>query len=275
MPTENRSSNTEMVSVPRQQLQAWQERFSKAQMFQQSTEIKAALAQQSPQPQAEPVALQRKPWNGLLATADNLRGEGWNACLDEIAKLGPLYTRPVQGEPVAWMDPRSPQMHATISNQVKQHNLRVGGAPGSAINGYTIPLYTHADPNLRWKAVADEQMRVIEHLKEEVERLRTELEEWKKRCQYNADTAHDVGRERDTLRAQLAERDALLRDIASGYWELAIELPADLLARLQVLSASAGPSSPTWSCQACQVEQPTDRACDACGGQTELIGAKS
>ncbi|WP_286953904.1 MULTISPECIES: hypothetical protein [unclassified Pseudomonas] len=56
MPTENRFCSTEMVSVPRQQLQAWQERFSKAQMFQQSTEIKAALAQQSPQPQAEPVA---------------------------------------------------------------------------------------------------------------------------------------------------------------------------------------------------------------------------
>ncbi|MBA6119395.1 hypothetical protein [Pseudomonas putida] len=56
MPTENRSSNTEMVSVPRQQLQAWQERFSKAQMFQQSTEIKAAIAQPASQPDAEPIA---------------------------------------------------------------------------------------------------------------------------------------------------------------------------------------------------------------------------
>lgn len=51
-----------------------------------------------------------------------------------------------QGEPVAWMDPRSPQMHATISNEVKQHNIKFGGAPASAVNGYTIPLYTHADP---------------------------------------------------------------------------------------------------------------------------------
>lgn len=56
MLTENRSSNTEMVSVPREKLQAWQERFSKAQMFQQSTEVQAALAQPAPQPHPEPIA---------------------------------------------------------------------------------------------------------------------------------------------------------------------------------------------------------------------------
>lgn len=45
------------------------------------------------QPHGEPVALPaRKPWNGLLPTADNLKGEGYNACLDDVAKLGPLYT---------------------------------------------------------------------------------------------------------------------------------------------------------------------------------------
>lgn len=56
MPTENRSSNTEIVSVPRDKLQAWQQRFSKAQMFQQSTEVQAALAQPAPQPHPEPIA---------------------------------------------------------------------------------------------------------------------------------------------------------------------------------------------------------------------------
>ncbi len=54
-------------------------------------------------------------------------------------------------------------------------------------------LYTHADPG-------------------EVERLRNELDEWKKRCQYNADTAHDVAHERDTLRA---EADRLRQEVAS------------------------------------------------------------
>ncbi|MEN5216353.1 hypothetical protein ABE484_10910 [Pseudomonas pudica] len=56
MSIENRSSNTEMVSVPRERLQAWQQRFSKAQMFQQSTEIQAALAQPAQQHHAEPIA---------------------------------------------------------------------------------------------------------------------------------------------------------------------------------------------------------------------------
>lgn len=56
MSTENRSSNTEMVSVLREQLQAWQERFSKAQMFQQSTEVQKALINPAPHPHAEPIA---------------------------------------------------------------------------------------------------------------------------------------------------------------------------------------------------------------------------
>jgi hypothetical protein len=43
------------------------------------------------------------------------------------------------------MDSRSPQAHVTISNEVKQHNLKFGGAPASAVNDYSIPLYTHAD----------------------------------------------------------------------------------------------------------------------------------
>ncbi|MFG0460900.1 hypothetical protein ACF8GG_16355 [Pseudomonas sp. yb_1] len=113
-------------------------------------------------------------------------------------------------------------------------------------------------------------------------------------------------------RAQLAERDALLRDNSGKLIRLAAHLISAPLFALQdlqdedkkmtrarvdkavdtadarlkdaayelrriadALSASAGPSSPTWSCQACQVEQPTDRACDACAGQTALITARS
>lgn len=52
-----------------------------------------------------------------------------------------------RAEPVAWMESRSPQAYATISNEVKQHNLKFGGAPASAVNDYSIPLYTHADPD--------------------------------------------------------------------------------------------------------------------------------
>ncbi|MGB5955431.1 hypothetical protein [Pseudomonas sp.] len=74
------------------------------------------------------------------------------------------------------------------------------------------------------------------------------------------------------LRAQLAERDALLREVL----QVSGELAGDLWERIAAaLSASAEPSSPTWSCQPCQLEQPTDRPCDVCGGQTALIAAKS
>ena len=116
----------------------------------------------------------------------------------------------------------------------------------------------------------------------------------------------------EELSDKLAERDALLRDKSGDLIRMAAHLISAPLFALQdlqdedkkmtrarvdhavdvadarlkdaayelrriadALSASAGPSSPTWSCQACQAEQPTDRACDACGGQTALIAAES
>lgn len=63
MPTENRSSNTEMVSVP------------------------------------EPVVLPaRKVHKKGNSPMQNAKNSAWNACLDEIAKLGPLYTHADPGE---------------------------------------------------------------------------------------------------------------------------------------------------------------------------------
>lgn len=157
--------------------------------------------QTADQPHAEPVALPaRKQWGGLLPTAENLRTEGWNACLDEIAKLGPLYRRPVQGEPVAWMYKRKGaekelgQLVTMESEDIK--DIRLGKCYENGTRylwpreDYIDwqPLYTHADTgeverlreqaqtNVRWQALANEQMGII-----------------------------------DTLRAKLAERDALLR----------------------------------------------------------------
>ncbi|MFL1477812.1 hypothetical protein [Pseudomonas grimontii] len=42
--------------------------------------------------QPAPVAVvlpKRKKWDGLRATACNLKGEAWNACLDELKRLNP------------------------------------------------------------------------------------------------------------------------------------------------------------------------------------------
>lgn len=145
--------------------------------------VDAAPAEQH---QGEPVALPaRKPWNGLLATADNLRGEGWNACLDEIAKLGPLYTRPVQGEPVARVEVGADRNACVMI--IDQEWLRQLKDKAEHV---VVHLYPHADPG-------------------EVERLRAEL----------AEQLEIFGMQEekiDTLRAQLAELDALLREIHDG-----------------------------------------------------------
>lgn len=150
MPTENRSSNTEMVSVPRV---LTREMLNGVCMHPDlARSLWAALLKNAPQPTDHP---QGKPVTLPSCTArlteshdwDQGYRDGWNACLDEIATLGPLYT--------------------------------------------------HADPNVRWKAVADEQMQVIAGLRTE---LAGTIAESKRRRNCCADLID----ERDTLRAQLA-----------------------------------------------------------------------
>lgn len=51
------------------------------------------------QHQDEPVAMpMRRSWSGIAGWKDQAEIKGWNACLDEIAKLGPLYTHADPGE---------------------------------------------------------------------------------------------------------------------------------------------------------------------------------
>ena len=59
-------------------------------------------AMAAPQPHAEPVALpQRKDATHHWVEPGGVsKAEGWNACLDEIAKLGALHSLPVKGEMV-------------------------------------------------------------------------------------------------------------------------------------------------------------------------------
>lgn len=121
------------------------------------------------QHQGEPVLLpMRRSWSGIAGWRDQAEIKAWNACLDEIAKLGPLYT--------------------------------------------------HADPG-------------------EVERLRNCL-------RTEVEAGDSWKREADELRAHLAEWDALLDDIAKRHWSgVDFDLPADLVARIKSLSASAEPSA--------------------------------
>ncbi len=56
MPTENRSSNTEMVSVPREEIEAACARFAKAQIFDFSRRVRTWLDKPAPQAHPEPIA---------------------------------------------------------------------------------------------------------------------------------------------------------------------------------------------------------------------------
>lgn len=134
--------------------------------------------------QGDPVALPaRKPWNGLLPTADNLKGEGYNACLDELAKLGPLYSRPAQGEAInlaavaTLVDDGDGGLKASWLLEGGSAELFAGmtllvadNAPDLCAEDGSAQVYTHADP-----AEVERLRSVIEQQKNLIESLRAEL----------------------------------------------------------------------------------------------------
>lgn len=81
----------------------------------------------------EPVELPNRKLHvhqGLSHT--DAKVDGWNACLDEIAELGPLYSHPApgQGEPVAWF---------RDGDEGREYCEKPFTTDWE-------PLYTHADP---------------------------------------------------------------------------------------------------------------------------------
>jgi len=93
MPTENRSSNTEMVSVPRETIEQAEKLLQEDNRCTMAREFRIILAQPAEQHHGEPVLLPER-----MAESVGFYPTGWNACLDEIAKLGPLYTHADPGE---------------------------------------------------------------------------------------------------------------------------------------------------------------------------------
>ena len=173
-------------------------------------------------------------WN-LLAIGG---AEGWNACLDEIAKLGPLYGRPVQGEPVARVEV-GPDRNACLTIT---DNDWLRALKGRAMH-QVVPLYPHADPA-------------------EVDRLRETLELVREQRDNELRTNSSLERERDALRSQLdelteafsesqeevvkrgkmlAEAQALIQEAANIAM---FTLPSGWHKRRAALSATAEPSAP-------------------------------
>ncbi|WP_085678233.1 MULTISPECIES: hypothetical protein [unclassified Pseudomonas] len=193
MPTENRSSNTEMVSVPREQLRQFIEYSASICKSPAWVKDKAALLaaaeQPAPQPHPEPIAWMVGTafwWTKEEAERDAA------ATGKAITPFGPMSgiapAEQHQGEPV-----KLPAYK--LASEYNSHDWDEGYRDGWGACRDEIaklgPLYTHADPG-------------------EIERLRTELVEWKDRCQRNNDDAMEWMAKHDTLRAQLAERNAAL-----------------------------------------------------------------
>ncbi|OFS73910.1 hypothetical protein HMPREF3173_10205 [Pseudomonas sp. HMSC08G10] len=171
MPTENRSSNTEMVSV-QATIESLEEAYAGDSALEFMNDAAQLLRQfksiSTLQQQGEPVALpERKEAVEEWATPGGpYRAEGWNACLDEIAKLGPLYIRPVQGEPVGtllideYFDGRE------VGDVDVQLDTKVCEQLADKYPGQSLPLYICPAP-----AVPGE----VERLREEVGDLRSQL----------------------------------------------------------------------------------------------------
>ncbi|WP_225785950.1 hypothetical protein [Pseudomonas sp. Marseille-P9655] len=254
MLTENRSSNTEMVSVPFQREDRYivikRSDLKKVPVNYRSALVDPMLSLLSHLPHRECLVIEsdwpeyEPTWAAIEArvagkSAQQHQGEpvplpanmhphdfdnlpeahcnGWNACLEEIAKLGPLYSRPVQGEPVLWRYRKNAarSWFYTVQKRSAEIALR---------DGYIVEeFYTHADTGEVERLVAANTEFARRHLEglAEVERLRAELG-------YMREERDDLSGKLDRfysrthgiknlaaieeLSDKLAERDALLRD---------------------------------------------------------------
>lgn len=187
-----------------------------------------------------------------------VRVETWNACLDEIAKLGPLYPRPVQGESVG-------PIGKIVAFGKGLHEV-------AWVNGRLPPLgtqlYTHADPGEveSIKAARDAFAQNAIDLKGEVERLRYKAELYDEVWELATGLGYmNVTTAISTLRARLGERDALLRealpalDLAATAFKSAKPVRAKIRA---ALASSAEPNAPA-SFIACHVDE-------SCGQSTPV-----
>ncbi|HDS1744258.1 hypothetical protein [Pseudomonas sp. M2] len=300
MPTENRSSNTEMVSVPRSLIQS-ASREPSGEVINVSRRhaletLRELLSKPAPQP-PEPIA-----WmvgTAIWWTKEEAERDAAATGLP-VTPVGPITesSKPVEQRQGALAIPEEcPHLIVFDDTQIDQLMFAGSGARAAAMKkwaaistSWNAHLFVRVARNSRddghlCATVADPG---------EVERLRDENRRLHEAGEFLDSVSQGI---EDKLRAQLAEAQALL----TGFCNRLRLITGDLL-RLareddfatsgpirdrayeamdhaqkvsKFLSASAGPSSPTWSCQACQAEQPTDRACDACGGQTALIAAES
>jgi len=244
MPTENRSSNTEMVS----DLLPCPFCGEKPQITKHHREDIYSFMHRCP-------VLGPISWG--FREDPQAHVEKWNARAQPISQPHP--------EPIAWMV-------GTAFWWTKEEAERDAAAIGLPIVGLG-PMPDTSELEQLVAANTEYAHRHLEQL-DEAERLRAENEKLREGISKHWKVVCDQRAEIDILRAKLAKWDMLLREIADHC--NGCVMPTEQLLREwgssidAALSASAEPSAPTWSCQPCKIEQPTDRPCDACSGATEL-----
>lgn len=258
MPTENRSSNTELSKIVTEALVGMVSGvtgmkpppgeplpgFIQAPIDRAVTRMSGLLAQPAPQPHPDPIA-----WmvgTAIWWTKEEAERDAANIGLP-IVDLGPM-TGAAEVDRLRVELGYMREERDDLSAKLDRFYSRSHGIKNLAAIEELSDKLAERDAVLRDKS--GDLIRMAAHLiSAPLFALQDLQDEDKKMTRARVDHAIDVA-------------DARLKDAAYELRRIA-----------DALSASAGPSSPTWSCQACQVEQPTDRACDACGGKTEPAGA--
>lgn len=302
--TENRSSNTEMVSVPRDEV----ERLVKLLAYQAHpypsphAEYWQGILDAPAEPhQGEPVALpdrdaMQRAYTACKYHAPHIFEAGWNALRDEIAKLGPLYARPapaVQGEPVAcsheWTDDGEFLLVCTKRGTQENHDPKWRDMATAPRDGTLVRLLVefteHATEDSDAMPSPTIGANSFDHTGEdvwqfagwsweqdcftqgagepvgwlpmldtpradpgEVERLRRLVDA--KECE-RQQHLEECAAEVSALRAQLAERDALLEDWhtanCTGEVNVSDKAYRIVTRTAAMLNASAEPSAPAFS----------------------------
>ncbi len=227
MPTENRSSNTETVGVPRELLERLDLGKNTATALAALPALRALLAQ-SAQHQGEPVAVLYA--NGAVLTKADC-GDVFDICCKIET---PLYTHADPGEVERLREALAAQqrIHQRYSDAMCEMGELLG-----------IPEDDQCTP-----AVID-AVRSMHAKLGEVEQLRADLARMRANYADALEASRGFWQDRDRMDKQAAERDALLREAA--YHATRMEpMSASCLNRIDaVLDAGAGLSAP--KCKAC------------------------
>ena len=228
MPTENRSSNTEMLCVPRQLLERVTGIKNKSYDIEDAmlagSQLRTLLAQPAPPPHAEPIAWMVGTtfwWTKEVAERDSA------ATGLPIVGLGPMTgiapAEQHQGEPVATLLIDEYFDNREVGEVDVQLDTKACETLAEKYPGQSIPLYIHADPV-------------------EVERLREDLAKYIARANDFASKMQGAQGEAGALRDQLRVQDALL--VEAYQHDIGTTLKRKIRAQHDAISASAEPSAP-------------------------------